>query len=118
MEWMQWIGANRELIFLCLGVLINVAGLVYNIVKFCRTGRARNAETWIRILQAAREYEEEAEGFASYTSAEKLQYVLSRLRTFTAELGVAFDEAALTAQIEEDIAFSKAVNTHKSERLE
>ena len=44
--------------------------------------------------------------------------MLSRLRIFTAELGLAFDEERLIAQIEADIAFSKAVNAHKSERLE
>ena len=59
-----------------------------------------------------------AEGFPSYTSAEKLQYVLSRLRIFTAELGCDFDEAALTERIEADIAFSKEVNADKSERLD
>lgn len=115
---MEWIHANWELIFICLGVIVNAAGLVYNIIKFCSTGKAKNAANWIAILQAAREYEKEAEGYAEYTSAEKLQYVLSRLRMFTAELGCAYDEAALTDQIEADIAFSKEVNADKSERLE
>ena len=118
MEILQWIHANWDLIFICLGVLVNAAGLVYNICKFCRSGKAKSTADWIRILEAAREYEVEAEGFPDYSAAEKLQYVLSRLRTVTAELGVAFDEEGLTAQIEADIAFSKAVNACKSERLE
>jgi hypothetical protein len=118
MEFLQWIRDNWDLILVIFGVLVNAFGLIYNICKFCRAGKAKSAANWIRIIEAARQYEIEAEGFTSYTSAEKLQYVLSRLRVFTAELGCAFDEEALTARIEADIAFSKEVNADKSERLE
>lgn len=118
MAFVQWIRANWDLILVLFGVAVNALGLVYNVCKLCRTGKAKNAVNWIKILEAARQYEVEAERFGDYSSEEKLQYVLSRLRVFTAELGCTFDEAALTAEIEADIAFSKAVNADKSDRLE
>ncbi|MBR6728274.1 MAG: hypothetical protein IKM08_08795 [Clostridia bacterium] len=118
MEFFQWIRENWDLILVVFGIAVNVLGLVYNIYKLCRAGKAKSAANWMRITEAARQYEIEAEGFPSYTSAEKLQYVLSRLRIFTAELGCDFDEAALTERIEADIAFSKEVNADKSERLD
>lgn len=118
MEILQWIRTNWDLILVVFGLAVNALGLVYNIYKFCRSGKSKNAANWISIMEAARQYEMEAESFLSYTSEEKLQYVLSRLRVFTAELGCPFDEEALTARIESDIAFSKEVNADKSERLE
>lgn len=113
-----WLEQSWEAICIFFGILVNLAGLAYNVYKFCRTRHARHVADWLAVLEAAREFEKEAEAFADYSAMEKLQYVLSRLRAFTAELGSDFDEERLTAQIEADIAFSKAVNARKSERLE
>ncbi|MBQ8358039.1 MAG: hypothetical protein IJX39_09590 [Clostridia bacterium] len=118
MNILLWMSENRELLCICAGILINAAGLIYNICKLCRSGQGKNATAWLSILEAAREYEIEAEQFTDYTAAEKLQYVLSRLRSFTAEFGYDFDREALTARIESDIAFSKQVNATKDENLE
>ena len=118
MQFVNWLTVNWELIFICFGILVNLAGVAYNIYKFYRAGHNKSAAMWICVLDAAREYEKEAEAFVHYTAAEKLQYVLSRLRVFTAELGFTFDEERMTEQINADIAFSKAVNARKSERLE
>jgi hypothetical protein len=118
MEFLPWIREYWDMILVVFGIIVNALGLAYNVYKLCRAGKAGSAANRIRIMEAARRYEIEAEAFSSYTSAEKLQYVLSRLRVFTAELGCAFDEAALIEGIEADIAFSKAVNAEKSERLE
>jgi hypothetical protein len=118
MNVLLWLNQNWELICICFGILVNAVGVAYNIYKLCRGTHAKSAARWLTILEATRQYEIEAEQFQDYTAAEKLQYVLSRLRTLTAELGIPFDEARLTAQIEADIAFSKEVNATKSERLE
>ncbi|MBE6703238.1 MAG: hypothetical protein E7585_07515 [Ruminococcaceae bacterium] len=118
MNILQWINGNWQLICICFGLLFNMAGLIYNICKSCRSGRMGNAADWIAVIEAARQYEKEAEGFADYSAAEKLQYVLARLRVFTAELGCQFDEERITAQIEADIAFSKAVNAKNAEQLD
>ena len=118
MEFLKWLTVNWELIFICFGILVNLAGVVYNICKFCRTGNNKSAAMWLCVLEAAREYEKEAESFPHYTAAEKLQYVLSRLRVFTAELGVSFDEDKLIEQINADIAFTKAVNAGSGDELE
>ena len=118
MAFLQWIRANWDLILVVFGVAVNALGVVYNVCKLYHTGKTKSAVSWLKILEAARQYEIEAERFTEYSSEEKLQYVLSRLRVFTAELGCAFDEAALIAGIEADIAFSKEVNADKSERLE
>ena len=115
---MEFFESNWEFLCILFGVLVNLAGLVYNVYKLYRSGCAKSAGNWLAILEAARQYEKEAERFTEYSSAEKLQYVLSRLRVFTAELGCAFDEERLIAQIEADIAFSKEVNADKSGRLE
>lgn len=118
MNILLWLNENWELICICFGILVNAAGVAYNIYKLCRGTHAKSAVKWLTLLEAARQYEIEAEQFEDYTAAEKLQYVLSRLRVLTAELGYPFDEARLSAQIEADIAFSKEVNATKSERLE
>lgn len=106
------------MICIAFGVLVNALGLAYNIYKLCRSGRGQRAEDWIAVLEAAREFEQEAESLTACTAAEKLQYVLGRLNEFMAERGCTFEEEALVAQIEADITFSKEVNARKSERLE
>lgn len=118
MNILLWLSQNWELICICFGILVNAAGVAYNIYKLCRGSHAKSAACWLKILEAAREYEIEAEQFQGYTAAEKLQYVLTRLHILSAELGVPFDEARLSTQIEADIAFSKEVNAQKSEHLE
>ncbi|MBQ3483859.1 MAG: hypothetical protein IJA78_06795 [Clostridia bacterium] len=118
MNFLTWITENWELVCILLGVLVNAAALVYNIYKLCRSGKLRASQNWLELLEAARRFEVEAEGFAEYSSAEKLHYVLSRLRNYAAELGCAYDEERLIEQINNDIAFTKAVNADKSERLE
>ena len=90
-----------------MGLLFNLIGLIYNILRARRCGALTNAADWLAILEAARQYEKEAEHFSEYSGAEKLQYVLSRLRVFTAELGYAFDEAALIEKIKKSRELGK-----------
>ena len=116
MNILQWIDENWELICICFGLLFNFVGLIYNLCRARRCGAMTNAADWMAILEAARQYEKEAEGFSDYSGAEKLQYVLSRLRVFTAELGCRFDEEAIISHIEADIDFSKAVNGKDADR--
>lgn len=118
MNFFEWLGGNWELVCILFGIFVNALGLAYNVVKYLRSGGFRRAEQRLAILEAARQYECEAEAMENYTGAEKLQYVLSRLRSFTAEMNVAFDEGELTSLVEADIAFSKRVNADKSEALE
>ena len=116
---LEWIGGNWEIVGICFGILVNAAGLAYNVYKFCRAGKLRALQNMTTLFDAAREYELQAEQFTGYTSAEKLNYVLSRLRVLATELGCAFDEAAMVARIESDIAYSKGVNgVGKGESLE
>ena len=114
----DWIFANWELVGICFGILVNAIGVVYNICKLCRSGRLKALQHAVTLAEAAREFELEAERFEGYTAAEKLHYVLSRLRTLAADLGCEYDEERLTAQIEADIAFSKRVNAPKGEILD
>jgi hypothetical protein len=118
MNALLWLEQSWETICICFGILVNLAGLAYNVFKLCRSGHARQAADWLVVLEAARELEKEAESIPGLTAAEKLQYVLSRLQVVTEELGCEFDKDRIEAQIEADIAFSKAVNARKSERLE
>lgn len=114
----EFIAANWELVGIAFGILVNIAGLAYNIYKLCSTGKLRAMESMSALFEAARGYEIEAERFKDYTSAEKLNYVLSRLRTLAAELGCPFDEEEMVAHIEADIAYSKSVNAARSDTLE
>ena len=118
MKVFDFIACNWELAGILFGILVNAAALAYNVYKFCRNGRVRTLENMQVMLEAAREYEVEAERFEGYTSVEKLNYVLSRLRTLAADLGCAFREEEMVAQIEADIAFSKRVNAPPSEKLD
>ena len=119
MTMFEWIAANWEFVGICFGILVNAAGLTYNIYKFCRVGKIKALENMNALFDAAREYELQAEQFEGYTSLEKLNYVLSRLRVLATELGCAFDEQSMIARIEADIAYSKAVNAvRKGEALE
>ena len=118
MHFLQWIGENWGIVCVWIGLLVNSAGLVYNLCKLLRTGGLRRAQDWIAVREAARRFECEAEELTHLGGAEKLQYVLCRLREYVAELGAHFTEEELTAAVEADIAFSKEVNATKSELLE
>ena len=118
MNFWEWIAQNWELVCICLGILVNAGALGYNLYKMLRSGKLRDTKARLELLDAARRFEIEAEAFVDYSGAEKLHYVLSRLRNYAAELGCTFDEQSMTDRIAEDIAFSKAVNADKSERLE
>lgn len=115
--WM-WIVQNWELICLWFGIAVNAAGLGYQVFKCVHGDKARRAGQLTRLFEAAREFEVEAEHYTGYSGAEKLCYVLSRLRTLAAEMGCPFDEEVMRARITEDIAFTKAVNAEKSATLE
>lgn len=116
---MEWISQNWELIGICFGIFVNVAALIYNVYKFCRTGKLKGLQKMTALFEAAREYELQAEQFPDYSSAEKLNYVLSRLCVLATQLGCEFNEEELIARIESDIAYSKGVNAGtRSDSLE
>ena len=115
---MQWIVENWEIVGICFGILVNALGLAYNVYKYCRSGRVSALQNLIKLTEAAREYEAEAEQFQSYSAEEKLHFVLSRLRVLAAELGCPYNEEEMIAQIEADIDFSKRVNAPQGDALE
>jgi len=116
---LKWLAENWEFVGICFGIAVNAAALAYNIYKFWRTGKLKALQNMSALFEAAREYELQAEQFEDYSSAEKLNYVLSRLRVLAAELGCAFDEEELVARIEADIAYSRGVNSpHRRDTLE
>ena len=115
----EWISQNWELAGVCFGILVNAAALAYNVYKFFCTGKLKRVQNIAALFEAAREYELQAEQFAEYSSAEKLNYVLSRLRVLSTELGCEFNEEELVARIESDIAYSKGINARdRSDSLE
>ena len=118
MSFLQWFSENRELVLICLGLCVNAAGLLYNVIKYLRAGGLKNAKGLLALRDAARRFECEAENTAGLTGAQKLALVLSRLREFCAQMGYRYDAEQLTAAVEEDIAFSREVNATKSEELE
>jgi hypothetical protein len=115
---LQWLQQNWEVVCVMFGLFVNALALAYNVWKYVSAGGLRRTDKLLSVLEAARVYEQEAERMTGYSGAEKLQYVLSRLRIFTADVGYPYNEDELRAAVEADIAFSKAVNADKSERLE
>ena len=114
MNVLRWIQENRELLYVCFGLLLNLVGVIYHVWRSCRVGGMSQPEDWLAILEAARQFEQEAELLFEGSTAEKLQYVLSKLRAFTAERGLPFEEARLTKQIEADMTRER--DQGKSER--
>ena len=115
MNLFEWMGMNWEIVGICFGILVNVLGLAYNVYKLCRSGKVKALQHTMMLAEAAREYEMEAESFPQYSAAEKLNYVLSRLRTLSAELGCEYNESKLVHMIETDIAYSKGVNARSDD---
>ena len=111
----DWVMTHLDLVILALTVLLNLALLASWVLRIWRGDRATALQKWLNMLEAAREFEMEAEGFSHYSAAEKLNYVLSRLRTLAVQLEIPFEEGRLVAAVEKDIAFSKVVNVEESE---
>ena len=111
----DWVMTQLDLVILALTVLLNLALLASWVLRIWRGDRATALQKWLKMLEAAREFEMEAEGFSHYSAAEKLNYVLSRLRTLAVQLEIPFEEGRLVAAVEKDIAFSKVVNVEESE---
>jgi len=114
----EWFGENWELICIWFGILINAAGLFYNVSRYVRAGGLRRAEGWQELLAAVRKYECEAETMEGLDGAAKLEYVLGNLREYTALLGYEYDEEMLTGVVESDIGFANEINAIKRERLQ
>lgn len=110
MKILKWFTENPQAVTLLLGILINLVGLAYNLCEYVRSGKGRDVRGWLRMLEAARQFETEAEGIPGFGAAEKLSYVLEKLSIFAAEQGLPFDAEECRKQVEEDIAFSKKVN--------
>ena len=99
-----------DVLIVLLTVVLNAAVIGYHVFQLLRGDKGTALSKWLQLLEAARQYEAEAEQFSHYSAAEKLNYVLSRLRTLAAELCYPFEEEKLVAAVEKDIAFSKVVN--------
>lgn len=110
MQILNWFTENPQAVTLLLGILINLIGLAYNLYEYIRSGKGRDVRGWLRILEAARQFEIEAEAMPGFGAAEKLSYVLEKLSIFAAEQGLPFDAEECRRQVEEDIAFSRQVN--------
>lgn len=113
-----WFRENWGLICICFGILINAAGLAYNVTRYIRAGGLRRAEGWQELLAAARKYECEAESIAGMDGAAKLEYVLAKLEEYTALLGFEYDREMLEGVVQKDIAFANEMKDIKSERPE
>ena len=118
MLFLQWLTQNRELMFICIGVLINAVGLLYNVMKYLRAGGVKSSKMLLAMRDAARRFECEAENEQGLTGAQKLAFVLEKLRQLSEKMKYPYDEKQMIAMIEEDIAFSREVNATKSEELE
>ena len=115
---LQWLAENWELLCIFFGIAVNAVGLAYNVTRYVRAGGLRRAEGWQELLAATRKYECEAEGIEGLDGAEKLEYVLGKMREYTALLGFEYSRETLCDVIAKDIGFANEINAIKSERLE
>ena len=113
MNVLNWLLAHRELVALFGVILLNLCALGYNLFCMCKNGKAKEWRNWIELIRAARQYEIEAQGLFGVDGAERLNYVLDRLRSLTAELGCAFEEEKLIAMITEDIDFGNVIGSQR-----
>ena len=94
-----------------LGLLITAMTFI---VKFCKSAKAKKiAEQTIEIANAVLPYIEQAEKFVSYSGEEKKEYVMTKANQYAIYNGIAFDEAAVSAKVEELISLTKQVNVRK-----
>ena len=110
MQLIKWFTENPQAVPLLFGILINLAGLAYNLYEYIRSGKGRDVRGWLLMLEAARQFEMEAEATAGLASAGKLAFVLEKLNAFAAGQGLPFDAEKCRRQVEEDIAFTRQVN--------
>ena len=115
---LDWFCENWELICIFFGVAVNAFGLVYNVIRYIRAGGLQHADALRELALAARKYECEAEAAGGLSGAEKLEYVLSRMREHSELLGYRYDREMLSEMVEKDIDFANEMNAIKSERLE
>ena len=93
-----------------LGLLVTAMTFI---VKFCKSAKAKKiAEQTIEIANAVLPYIEEAEKFVSYSGEEKKEYVMTKANRYAIENGIAFDEEAVSAKVEELISLTKQVNVN------
>lgn len=110
MQLIKWFTENPQAVPLLFGILINLAGLAYNLYEYIRSGKGRDVRGWLLMLEAARQFEMEAEATAGLDSAGKLAFALEKLNAFAAGQGLPFDAEKCRRQVEEDIAFTRQVN--------
>ena len=113
----DWVMTHLDLVILALTVLLNLALLASWVLRIWRGDRATALQKWLKMLEAAREFEMEAEGFSHYSAAEKLNYVLSRLRTLAVQLEIPFEEGRLVEavsrqEIDTSKLFCHSVESH------
>ncbi|MDR3319024.1 MAG: phage holin family protein [Clostridiales bacterium] len=103
---------NIETILSLAGTAIGLTvTAVTFIAKFLKAANAKKtADGLIAIGNAIIPYIEQAEKFAGYTGAEKKLYVLTKLREFAGQKGIAFDEPQISQRLEELIGLTKEVN--------
>ncbi len=91
-----------------LGLLVTAMTFI---VKFCKSAKAKKiAEQTIEIANAVLPYIKEAEKFVSYSGEEKKEYVMTKANRYAIENGIAFDEEAVSAKVEELISLTRQVN--------
>lgn len=111
---------NLELIIslasACLGLVVAFAAVI---AKYASSAKARKAaEQTIEICNALLPYMEQAESLANYSGKEKKEYVMTKANQYAIERGMKFDEAAVSAKVEEYIALSREVNAKETAKTD
>ena len=105
-----------------LELILSISGTVFGLlvttitffVKFIKSAKAKKAaENLIKIGDAVIPYIEQAEKFTHYSGPEKKEYVVTKANQFALDNGIKFNPKSVSEKIEELVALTKQVNTHK-----
>lgn len=91
-----------------MGVIVTATGFLIPLVKNQKTKRALAAIN--KIVATIQPLVIDAEKFSQYSGEEKKQYVLTRVNDFCIKNNIVFDEAQVSALIEQIVATTKLVN--------
>lgn len=91
-----------------LGLFITVVTLILKSLK--QTKARKFCEQSIKVANAVLPFIQEAEKLVNYTGAEKKTYVMTKANQFAISNKIKFEEAQVSARVEELVELTKKVN--------
>lgn len=104
-----------RLISLAVSLFISLVGFVITLVKSIKN--AIQTKNWNALKVALQEYIAKAEEFTNFTGEEKKEIVMAWATNFCATIGMKFDTAKVSNEIEDSLKLSKLVNQREKDKI-